>query len=138
MQRGQLSRLAQAIVRISFHIHGQRLGSERNLPTLLHCHQVLFLQQRLFQHRSKKMTQEIMQQALDARIAEVAAYQLNITNYELALRHIAQLSPAERVEVDEFKSQLEHLLMTERREQKKADIMRIVLAQQMDALALSR
>ena len=77
------------------------------------------------------MSQEVLQQALESREAEVAAYQINITNYELAIQHIEQLPEEEQAEVAEFKAQLENLLKSERREQRKADIMRAVLAQQI-------
>ncbi len=76
---------------------------------------------------------EILTQALAGRDDEVLGYQVNIDNYRLAIAHIDAMPQRERVELHDFKQQLEALLATERLEQKKAMVMQAVIKQQLEA-----
>jgi len=69
---------------------------------------------------------EILQQAANARHDEIAGYQINIDNYELAI----PLADADPDMVD-FAAQLRALLTSERIEQKKAKIILAVLEMQL-------
>lgn len=64
--------------------------------------------------------QETLQQALEARIDEVAHYQLNIDNYETALKLLDERNDPD---LADFKVQLSELLRTSIIEQKKAQVM---------------
>ena len=75
--------------------------------------------------------EEILADALAAREQEVMHYQINIDNYTLALNNIAAMSEAEQAEVAAFAEQLRNLLASEKREQKKAQIMLDVLRAQV-------
>lgn len=73
--------------------------------------------------------QEILAQALEARNQEVMGYQINIDNYTLAIEHINQSGDSE---LEEFKNQLSNLLKSEILEQKKANVIRAVIAKQLE------
>lgn len=74
---------------------------------------------------------EILQNAHIARVDEVSMYQLNIDNYELALKIINEEKDAQ---LADFKAQLETLLSAELLEQKKAKIMLKVVEQRLKEL----
>lgn len=74
---------------------------------------------------------EILSQALEARIQEVLHYQINIDNYTIALKKIAELSIEEQQELSAFAEQLRGLLASEILEQKKAKIMLSVIEEQL-------
>lgn len=76
--------------------------------------------------------EEILLQALTARLQEVMNYQINIDNYALALQHIGSLPPDEQNEVETFADQLRGLLASEKLEQKKAKIMLAVIQKQVE------
>ena len=78
-----------------------------------------------------KTRQEILEMSLDARIQEVMHYQINIDNYTIALNEISKKSQADQAELSEFTDQLRGLLASEKLEQKKAEIMLVVLQQQV-------
>lgn len=78
-----------------------------------------------------KTRQEILEASLDARIQEVMHYQINIDNYTIALNEISKKSQADQAELSEFSGQLRGLLASEKLEQKKAEIMLVVLQQQV-------
>ncbi len=79
-----------------------------------------------------KTREEILAMSLDARVAEVMHYQINIDNYGLALEEINSLPPAERNELSVFAEQLRGLLASELLEQKKAKIMLAVIKKQVE------
>lgn len=83
-------------------------------------------------NKNQTTREEILAQALDARVQEVMHYQINIDNYTLALKEIAALPTAEQQELTKFAEQLSGLLASEKLEQKKAQIMLSVLKQQME------
>jgi hypothetical protein len=72
---------------------------------------------------------EILQNAKEAREAEVLEYQINIDNYRLAIDKASQ-DP----DMVEFKTQLESLLTSSVLEQKKAKIMLEVLTEQLNTM----
>jgi hypothetical protein len=69
---------------------------------------------------------EILTAALDARVKEVTEYQVNIDNFRLAVARIGA-DP----ELQEFKAQLEGMLLSSLLEQKKAQIMLDVIQSQI-------
>lgn len=69
---------------------------------------------------------ELLEAALEGRIKEVTEYQVNITNFSLALLHVG-----DDTELAGFKVQLEELLASSRVEQKKAMIMLEVIQAQL-------
>ncbi len=69
---------------------------------------------------------EVLKQAAAARVEEIAGYQINIDNYELAIP-LADADP----ELVDFASQLRSLLASERLEQKKAKVILKVLEMQI-------
>jgi hypothetical protein len=75
--------------------------------------------------------EEILATSLDARIQEVMHYQINIDNYVLALEEIDNLPPEERADLLSFAEQLRALLVSERLEQKKSQIMLSVIKRQL-------
>lgn len=72
---------------------------------------------------------EVLKQAFDTRIDEVAGYQINIDNYVLAIP-LAESDP----DLVDFTAQLRALLASEKLEQKKAKIMLSVLETQIGSL----
>jgi hypothetical protein len=72
---------------------------------------------------------EILKSALDARIQEVAGYQINIDNYTLAIQHIDVVADSDLVQ---FREQLTTLLASEILEQKKSKVMLAVIQQQLE------
>ena len=72
---------------------------------------------------------EVLKQAFDTRIDEVAGYQINIDNYSLAIP-LAESDP----DLVDFAAQLRALLASEKLEQKKAKIMLSVLETQIGSL----
>lgn len=76
-----------------------------------------------------KTRKEILAAALDAREQEVMHYQINIDNYRLAIAEIDRRNDSDLVE---FRKQLEELLSSSIREQKKAQIMLDVIASQLE------
>lgn len=64
-----------------------------------------------------------------ARIDEVLQYQINIDNYRLALIEVEKRNDPD---LEDFRVQLENLLSSSIREQKKAQIMLDVLAKQLE------
>jgi hypothetical protein len=74
---------------------------------------------------------EILSQALEARVQEVINYQINIDNYTIALKKIAELSTEEQQELSAFAEQLRGLLVSEILEQRKAKIMLSVIEEQL-------
>jgi len=72
---------------------------------------------------------EILKSALDARIQEVAGYQINIDNYTLAIQHIDGVADPDLVQ---FREQLTTLLASEILEQKKSKVMLAVIQQQLE------
>lgn len=79
------------------------------------------------------MTNEQLTAAIAMRREEVEAYQINITNYTMAIELIDAMPENERAENAEFRKQLAALLVTEKREQNKAKIMLTVLERQLAA-----
>jgi uncharacterized tellurite resistance protein B-like protein len=79
------------------------------------------------------LTQEQLQTAYDARVVEVAEYQLNIDNF---IRAIAKIDEEhnDNTDMQEFKQHLTKLLSDNQREQLKSIIMRDVLADQLAEL----
>jgi hypothetical protein len=78
-----------------------------------------------------KTREEILAMSLEARVAEVMNYQINIDNYAIALEEIGNLPPDERAELSAFTDQLRTLLTSEKLEQKKAKIMLSVIKKQV-------
>ena len=74
---------------------------------------------------------EILNNSLEGRIQEVMHYQINIDNYTIALKKIAELSTEEQQELSAFAEQLRGLLVSEILEQKKAKIMLSVIEEQL-------
>jgi hypothetical protein len=79
-----------------------------------------------------KTREEILAMSLEARVAEVMHYQINIDNYTIALQEIGNLPPEELTELSEFADQLRTLLISEKLEQKKAKIMLSVIKKQVE------
>lgn len=75
--------------------------------------------------------EQILQDSLPAREAEVMHYQINIDNYTIALDEISKLPDDERAELSGFAEQLAGLLASEKLEQKKAKIMLTVIKRQL-------
>jgi len=71
---------------------------------------------------------EILAQALAARQQEIMHYQINIDNYTMAIDHITASGDSD---LDEFKQTLMSLLVTEKLEQKKAQVIHDVIKQQL-------
>ena len=78
-------------------------------------------------------TSEILQATLAARIADFDHYQLNITNYEMAIDHIDGMSEADQEELKECREELTERLRAERDEQKKTAVMLAVIKKQVEA-----
>jgi len=78
-----------------------------------------------------KTREEILAMSLEARVAEVMNYQINIDNYAIALEEIGSLPPEERADLAAFAEQLRTLLTSEKLEQKKAKIMLAVIQRQV-------
>jgi hypothetical protein len=70
---------------------------------------------------------EILTSALDGRIKEVTEYQVNITNFSLAIERIG-----DDPELQDFKANLEGLLASSILEQRKAQIMLDVIQSQLE------
>lgn len=70
---------------------------------------------------------EILTTSLEGRKREVTEYQVNITNFTLALEKIG-----EEVELQDFKQQLQGLLSSSYLEQRKAQIMLEVIQSQLE------
>ena len=78
-----------------------------------------------------KTREEILAMSLEARVAEVMNYQINIDNYVIALEEIGSMPPDERADLAAFTEQLRTLLTSEKLEQKKAKIMLSVIKKQV-------
>jgi vancomycin permeability regulator SanA len=76
---------------------------------------------------------EILTQNADMRRASIEAYQMNIDNYTLAVADINE-NFSDDPEMQAFKTRLEELLVTERREQGKERIMLRALEAQIAQL----
>ena len=74
-----------------------------------------------------KYKNEILTAALDARIKEVTEYQVNISNFTLAIEKIG-----DDPELQDFKSHLQELLSSSVFEQRKAQVMLEVIQSQME------
>lgn len=74
---------------------------------------------------------DILTQALSARDDEIMGYQINIDNYRLAIEHIDAMSGEDQIELKAFRQQLADLLKSELLEQKKAKVIRAVIAAQL-------
>ena len=70
---------------------------------------------------------EILTSALEGRERELIEYQVNIDNYRLALTKISDSDE----ELAPFKQQLENLLSSSLLEQRKSQIIRDVIAEQL-------
>jgi len=70
---------------------------------------------------------EILTSALEARTKEVTEYQVNITNFSLAIGRIG-----DDTELQGFKSNLQELLTSSALEQRKAQIMLDVIQSQLE------
>jgi hypothetical protein len=70
---------------------------------------------------------EILTSALEARIKEVTEYQVNITNFSLAIERIG-----DDPELQDFKTHLSGLLASSILEQRKAQIMLDVIQSQLE------
>jgi hypothetical protein len=70
---------------------------------------------------------EILTSALDGRIKEVTEYQVNITNFSLAIERIG-----DDPELQDFKAHLSGLLASSILEQRKAQIMLEVIQSQLE------
>ena len=75
--------------------------------------------------------EQILNAALLAREQEIFQYQINITNYKLAIEEMEKLPLSEQEELSDFSSQLKELLRTESLEQKKSKIMLSVIRKQV-------
>lgn len=73
---------------------------------------------------------EILTQARDTREDEVLSYQINIDNYTMMIAEIDAM-PAPDADSIAFKTHLEGLLASERREQNKAKLVLTVLNKQL-------
>lgn len=71
--------------------------------------------------------QEMLQAALESRVREITEYQVNITNYELAIARIG-----DDPDLQEFKTLLEGLLQSGIAECRKAQLMHDVIAEQVN------
>ena len=79
---------------------------------------------------------ELLTQNAEMRRASIEAYQMNIDNYTLAVADINE-NFSEDPEMQAFKTRLEELLVTERREQGKERIMLRALEAQIAQLQQS-
>lgn len=79
-----------------------------------------------------KTREEILASSLEARVQEIMFYQINIDNYSIALKKIAELPPSEQLELSAFVEQLKNLLASEQLEQKKSKIMLAVIQEQVN------
>ena len=77
----------------------------------------------------KKYRESLLSAALEAREREVAEYQVNIDNFDAAIKKIGDCS-----EMQDFKNQLSALLTTNIFEQKKAALMLEVTREQLSLL----
>jgi len=73
----------------------------------------------------------ILSDALEARDAEVMGYQINIDNYRLAVEHIEAMTPEDQRDLIPFRDDLQARLQAERLEQRKARVIRDVIAAQL-------
>ncbi len=78
------------------------------------------------------MKQKILTDALNGRNEEILHYQINIDNYTLAIAKIDAMPDDERTELADFREQLSGLLKSSLLEQKKAKIIRDVIADQLE------
>lgn len=76
----------------------------------------------------------LLTEALKMRQDEVLMYQINIDNYTMA---IAEIGISDDPDLVEFKSRLEELLSSEKREQKKAQIIMQVIQKQLENVQLT-
>lgn len=75
----------------------------------------------------RQYRQEMLQMALESRVREITEYQVNITNYELAIARIG-----DDPDMQEFKTLLEGLLQSSLVECRKAQLMHDVVAEQVN------
>lgn len=75
----------------------------------------------------QQIRQEMLETALKGRIREVTEYQVNISNYKLAIARIGDDS-----DMQEFKALLEELLRSSIVECRKAQLMHDVIAEQVN------
>ena len=71
---------------------------------------------------------EILKQSLIAREQESMGYQINIDNYTLAIEHIKSSGDSD---LTDFCQKLESLLASEKLEQKKANVMYLIIKKQL-------
>jgi len=72
--------------------------------------------------------EEILREALVAREQEIMNYQINIDNYTLAVENIKTSGDPD---LTDFLQKLESLLISEKLEQKKVNIMKLAIEQQL-------
>ena len=72
--------------------------------------------------------EEILREALVAREQEIMNYQINIDNYTLAIENIKTIGDPD---LTDFLQKLESLLISEKLEQKKVNIMKLAIEQQL-------
>ena len=75
---------------------------------------------------------DTLAQSMTGRTDEVQLYQLNIDNYRLAIEHIDGMSADDKVELAEFRSELEQRLTAELHQQKRAKVMMAVIQKQLE------
>jgi len=73
----------------------------------------------------------ILTAALEARDSEILGYQINIDNYRLAIEHIGGMTPEDQRDLIPFRDDLLSRLQAERLEQRKARVIRDVIAAQL-------
>lgn len=76
---------------------------------------------------------EILKEALEAREREIFEYQINIDNFERAIKKI-QIEHIGNEEIVKFGQHIDGLLNSNRIEQTKAKIIRDVIAEQLQEL----
>lgn len=73
---------------------------------------------------------EILKASIEARVREITEYQVNIDNFRLALE-----ACQDEADMSEFREQLQELLASSIREQRKAQIMLSVIKKQLSGEA---
>ena len=77
-------------------------------------------------------TQDLLVQAHTAREDEVALYQLNVTNFQLAIDYIDSGSADDQEYLSEFRADLVERLAAELQQKRRAEVMLVVLQSQLE------
>jgi chromosome segregation ATPase len=93
----------------------------------------MFINKERKKMENKRTREQILAEALESREQEIMHYQINIDNYTLALDEISKMSLEEKADISDFADNIRNLLVSEKKEQKKAKLMYEVIKRQVNA-----